>query len=830
MQFDISSLNATLTGSSAAEYEVGITAIESVVAWSATPRTDAQWATVSQRSLSRAVVRINTTLACIVGEGYPQVPLSQEFRFIATLSENEGRTTAQYTTYFTVNLRIDAPVLVFVPKSASQLFVSSTGEGKQWVVFTNTGNADAVIRSVSIAAQGEHAHAIERNATTDSNTIAAGESVALQLSSRALSAPPDVYEAAVLLDTNVPQCSGASRTVYSLPWTTQVASVLVFPTSVSAVVRPHQADASVCAFSLLNFVGEPVRCQFDVLGSSLSQSALRVVAASHEEDWVQVTSSYVPVPPGELVTVEVGVRLPGNVTCGAEHGCTSIPTQWFALQSRCYKVSDGSVLNVANLTVHAAVQLGTLSGGASTAQFYHAISSGGSNGSGDSLSNLTVATKLEPGTSLRLEVVVRDESGQVNFGSDSTLGSLTVSAAVSSSSSSSSAAPSQRPVSVTLVNANNVTGALTLDVSMPRNVFGNVVFVTSLDGAAIPGGSAVVEFVQPNCTDGFVLDAQSGLCVCEGGRYLNVSVGCVSCEAGTYKRYASNGSVTDCVPCTTGWYCRRGSTLPTGTCPGNGFHCTSGKLAITPGYWVHNRTALLMIQRGDGNSSASALGKCPLRDACAFNEGGCAVGYNGTACTRCADGYAFIRFRCIPCVFAVVGGWLLLAYMAAFVLIGGTMVALAVQVPGTAWQRQMWVASHGSILHTNMGIFVDLLQLLALQAQIPSQLPSAHVVKLLSVTGLSLGPGTWPPTLCLFTSKRVGLLFPLLFVAPATLGSLAVSVLMSPVLWKRFMWTPGQLWQRCVVSLRMTTWALLPGIAWGVINAVDHYSVLIAFA
>ena len=698
----------------------------------------------------------------------------------------------------------------------SQLFVTETASAVYTIALTNLGNSQLNINDVSVSVADERqVNVMVRNATVSASTVAAGQSALLMLESTAVNAPPDVYVAHVLLRTNAPRCGSVVQSVIAIPWTIQVASVLVFPTNSNVSVVPHAAARSI-AFSFLNFVGESVRCRLHEVGDNITSDAANGGSDGSDSSWITLSDrsrSFVAAP-GELAVVSVDVKLPSSVTCNNSAACFAIGERVFALQSACYRGDEVQPVSVANLTIVAHPVVGAVSSATSTVAFPAVFDHNSS------------IPSWALGAAIPFTVVLRDAAYQLVYSADNVLSLLSVTARIVDGGRETSQAADVAFVS----SSNSSTGLVALTMSLPRGVFGAVTYSVLIGGSIVAhGGSVTVQYERPVCPVGFVVVTASWQCVCAAGRYFNASSdSCEICSNGTYKYRASNGSVSECVACAAGYFCLAGAVSPTALCPDYGMRCAAGVLSVLPGYWVHNTTAYALVRQGVVNDSTAALSKCPLRDACDVSSGGCAEGYTGPGCAACSPSYAFVRYRCIQCVFAVVGGWLLLVYIALFVVVGGVIVTLSKPEPQVTMNRVAWITPQGAILTALLWVLLDLLQLVAVQSQIPSQLPPSFVVKLLAVTGVSLGPGTWPPTLCLFDSPYTALLFPVMFAVPASAAVWGVSLLLAPVVWKRSVLSKRLLWGRAVLCLRFVCWSLLPGAAWGVISVSTNRAAVIA--
>ncbi|KNC54531.1 uncharacterized protein AMSG_10377 [Thecamonas trahens ATCC 50062] len=167
---------------------------------------------------------------------------------------------------------------------------------------------------------------------------------------------------------------------------------------------------------------------------------------------------------------------------------------------------------------------------------------------------------------------------------------------------------------------------------------------------------------------------------------------CVACEAGEYGALTPSGLQT-CLRCPDTAVSSRGAASMTDCiCPGSAFltaskcvACPRGGLCTAalgpypypaPGYFDATSDRSVSESSGVGYQFVA----CPLPEACLGGRAGCAVGYTGFACARCADGYFVTPSReCRTCppgaggtVFAVIllvvglaAGYTLLSFLAA---------------------------------------------------------------------------------------------------------------------------------------------------------------------
>jgi len=769
--------------------DVNVLLSPAVQSWSFAIVSGAQWLSASVDSdavgNSHLMFAVNTSSLCSPGQGYPSSELEGRAEIIALSSLSGSLHVQQHVVTVVIYLTVLSPLAVVIPGASTQLFVWSASMPASSAPsrILNGGNAPLVVDSVTVVEVYPGDRLLSWSVEPQTMVVPSQGTADMTLfAAPGTAVPPDTYDAAVVFHTNVPQCGTADTLTLTVPWTVRVVDALLFPSGMSVALVAGQPPV-VQLMSVVNFAGETVTCTVDTTDSLFGFNG---------PVWVWTSVTLLQLDAGALGSFQLMMTYPTDVLVAFVVQPVTV-----AVDVLCRRISDGGTLH--NMTAVAAVTLmpAVPFADTSAAWFHFTVAAPGS------------MSVLAPGSTFLVVVLLRDVGGNVIPDIETVSAAITVSVSQDPDGSSLDA---QLVTAATLENT-TAPGALAYSVAMPVSLIGPVTVRVLVYGYPVPAGAANVLVVEPNCGSGEMLLPSTQLCTCIPGSYLEGTTGnCTKCPVGTYKPLAGSTTLSQCLPCTSGWYCDAGSVLPTARCPEPGFSCTTGTLTVQPGYWVEN-----------GANLTSALPmfaavKCELIDACPNTDGSCRHGYEGRACATCTAGFAHLRLRCLACSSRALGIVLLLVWVAAVVLVSAFVLSLALEEIGVTRQRNAWVDVHGTLLSAQLLLLRDTLQILALQFQVPSQLPASTVLAAMSVAGPALGPGAWPPVLCAFTGSVTVMLLPLFVVPMITGAAIATSMLFAPSVWRQTVQRPLRLWRRVSTVVPPLVWFAYPSVVWATAN------------
>jgi hypothetical protein len=746
---------------------VVVHASAAVRSWSPIVLHGANFLVVAQSARNVTVAVTSSAVCNTFGSGYLQpAELHGLIQVVAALPFGEW-----FAVEVPVHVKVQSPEVVMEPQSLYSLLrrSSSLQPISAEIKVTNHGNVP-LVGSLSLSDPS----GLFTVTTTDAELFVAPGATdqAIRLDAVFTGNVPDTYAIVVEVPTNIARCDGSQHKV-KVPWAVQVTDLLFVPQLQYATLSPDQSEGVGVTFSLANFAGFAVLCNFSMVPSQ-----------PEFENATQVSPPKDVLPAGQLLPVQMTLL----------HPLTPLPVHFGAvivITAQCSSQSDGSALGISRSVLQLAVTHGT-----PYAPFCSAV--------------LASSSIVAIGGFVTLDVVLRDRAGSVL--QDQTIASQFVSLQFTDHVRPESKALLSFP---SLTSRNGSVSEQTYFELVTSIGFGNGSYTMSL---AVLGKVILqkeLKVLEPQCPEHLVADLERlGSCVCPAGHFYDTAMdSCVACLAGTYKRSAGNTSASSCIACPVGWYCVAGSELPTGPCSVPGYSCDGGILTVSPGYSVLNLPSALSKDITDRLPPPT---RCALMRACPASNGACAQGYNGLGCQQCADGYTPFQNHCIQCSSTVTGVIVLLVWIA--VVIGCVAVAVTLQFEerGAPLKRIAWVGTHGQAAVSVLQLLHLLLCLCALQLLIPSQIPEAHVTALLSVVGAAVTPGIWTPTMCVIHDRTSALLLPILLLLPISIVSTGVSILLAPVIWRKSLITRRSAVLRFWMVVRCLISAFYPSILWKV--------------
>ena len=733
------------------------------------------WLAVTDVTPNHFVVTASSSSLCPSNTAYSPLSLTGEVTAFAAVSG----WSAPYITTIPVAITVTTPVLEVFPLQLSHVFTSRLSTGQSAVVtITNSGNVPLMVSECVVDAASQFL-AITVHSTLPL-VVPPLRSAVLALTVEVQGAPSGEYEATLTLVSNQRSCSspstpGANNVSVSIPWSVRVLDVLFFPSAGDATL-PLSPDFEPppLTLSLANFGGDAIRCVF-----SLLRACDAFVNVSHVQPSSQLAA-------GELWSFPIQCMYP-VATTAATVAC--------AITAACDRTSDGTSLPSQTVTIVGKRVIGAPHANSSTV-------------------NITLPAIVRAGSTVSVAVRARDRAGNSITEPDVLSAAVTV-----------NVRSWGLDVSLPLLQAAvSQSGEFEFNVTIPVTGLGGAThsaIVVSVSGEAPPGASAPLLLSNVTCPRGMVPDAAAATCVCDFGHYTNSSLAaCVPCRAGTFQPITGNVSSTRCLACSNGWYCDAGSRLPSAECPPLGFDCSTGTLRVRAGYWINSSglhfdgvSLVLSASESTGSANISAT-KCTIPEACPGGEGACALGYSGQRCARCQSAFASLQHRCFRQLPAVVSVLWMLLWILAVALSVALQVSVSYEERSVQRQRQMWVITQGALLCSELQLLSDGLQVMALQVLMPSQLPMQFFQGALWVTGAALGPGTWPPTVQLFTSRWSGLWLPAYALLGTVLLAVAASLLLATSVWKRKPQRPLNIGKRAAVATRLLLWFVFPSVLW----------------
>ena len=766
---DSNALALSATGGSSQAQIVHLRVSKAVLSWrvelqQSSAFSDAAWLSVSGVTSSSFVVTAATAALCGTDGVFRAVTVVGA----VVVSASVDGWSAAFSVSLPVTFTVLTPLAEVVPLLVSHVFTSKLSSAQAAVVsVTNDGNIPLHVN----CSVGNPSSLLTLLIQPPSLSVPPGQSASITFLAEANGAPSDVYAYTAVLATNQVSCS-AEVVSFAIPWTVRVLDVLLFPAASMLTLSPDALPPPL-SLSLANFGGEAVQCTLaftDECAAFTSSDAPVVHALAAGELWAYSMQPHYP-----LASAQLSCNV--SAACSRTSDGSAMPVQRASVTARRVKGAPIATACLAAFTVPAVVRVGAV-----VTVVLHAR---------DRVGN-TVTDMAVLGTAVAANVAAATGLGNNGTGTVS-LPMLT-----------------QRIVNDTLFVFDVVVAVPVLNASV-------LLLAISMDGAPVPNASVWLHLDAVACPTGMVVDSATATCVCERGQYTNATLAaCLPCPAGSFQPLRGNVTGQRCLPCTTGWYCVSGSAVPTAECPADGFDCSAGVLRVRQGFWLHRGPELLqntslLLSSGTVNFTAS---RCPNRDACPSTDGRCAEGYTDAACVRCARGYTGLQLRCFQQLAMGGSGMFLLLWMALVVVFLAAQVTLLCEERGVQRQRQVWVNMHGMLLASELQQLCDGLQIMALQVLMPSQLSSVFFQSALWLAGGALGPGTWPPTVQLFSSRWAAMWFPVYLFVAVVAAAVPLSLLLATPTWKRQPQRPLHLVTRARTAARLLAWIVYPAFLW----------------
>jgi hypothetical protein len=710
----------------------------------------AQWISVSRRNTAPRQFEITTVvngtsacrqLATVVGS-------QRSFGAVITVFTDQAD-GVQYRLELPATIVITVPQVLIQPQSLFSMVRKSSTNATAEAMLTITGlGVGSVVAGIGVQQMPVFRFCV----SPSTSTISSGQSQDIKLTAVFIGDTPDIYTTTVVVFTNTICCDG-SLVTSSVPWTIQVADLMFVPTAITTDVSPDATDGVSFPVYLANFAGRHATCIFNLhaglipfqLSESVSVNPRVSVIAPGQMEVVNVEASY----PTQLSMIASEVNVNLTAQCASANGDV-LGSSVSRLYLRFTKGQPYPPLCAAEMVAHSPVLVGS---------------------------------------KVVLNLVLRDRAG--NSLKDATDISSAATVRFIHSSGTVVAAKTTS-LSLAFSPTNEPYFELITVASIPHGSYWLQVLIGSDSMLYQP-----LNVTQLQCREGQTVDVSTfGTCVCSGGYYRSDGGDCAPCPRGSYKRNAGNTTYAGCAGCPAEWYCESGSVTPTGRCPGVGYTCQDGVLAVQSGYAISSPNAL--------TAELAMPVPCSLRQACPGNSGVCEAGYVGEGCHLCAPGYVSFQAHCRQCEPVAMGVIMLLVWVVIVTCISGVITTLQHEESGVGLGRLAWIGMHGQRITRLFQTLFQFLCLSAAQLVVPSQIPLPHLSAFLSVVGSAVSPGLWPPTMCVLSNSTASLLLPIIALVPLTALStgLSESILLAPIIWRKVLHTRQSVMRRFWTAFR----------------------------